>query len=208
MAPSRRTRSVDRSPSSEEAQLGSGNDEPSRELPGLAILGAVLLRLGALAFGGLGAALALLERELVERRGWISERDVSDALAFTKPLPGSTVVQVVAFLGWRLRGWPGAVVAAGCFIAPAGALMTVAAAGSAVLPDTSVVTGLLTGIHTAVVGLLAAAMWRLARSEAGTPALGATLAGGLVAGLFVNAALVVVGAGVLGALAARGVERA
>ena len=63
---------------------------------------AAFLRLGALAFGGLGAAIALIDRDLVERRGWATAEDVRAALAFTKPLPGSTVVQVVAFLGWRL----------------------------------------------------------------------------------------------------------
>ncbi len=172
--------------------------------PGLVKLGGVLGRLGAVAFGGLGPALALLQAELVERRGWLSQRDLSDALAFTKPLPGSTVVQVVAFLGWRLRGWAGAVVAALCFIAPAAVLMTVAAAGSAALPNTRAVAGLLTGVQIAVVGLLGAAMWRLARSEARTPALMLVAVAGLAVGLFVNAALVVLGAGVVGALAARG----
>lgn len=48
----------------------------------------VLLRLGAVAFGGLGPALKLLDRELVVRRGWLTSTDVRDALTYTKPLPG------------------------------------------------------------------------------------------------------------------------
>jgi chromate transport protein ChrA len=48
---------------------------------------------------------------LVERRGWLRSSDVTAALAYTKPLPGSTGVQVVAFLAWRLGGWPGAITA-------------------------------------------------------------------------------------------------
>jgi chromate transporter len=56
------------------------------------------LRIGALAFGGLGATLALIERELVGRQKIASKQDVTDALTYTKLLPGSTVVQVVAFL--------------------------------------------------------------------------------------------------------------
>jgi len=72
----------------------------------------VLLRLGAVAFGGLGPALALLDRELVRRRGWLKTTDVRDALSYTKPLPGSTVVQAVTFLGWRSKPAPGA---PGCF---------------------------------------------------------------------------------------------
>lgn len=159
------------------------------------------LRLGAVAFGGLGAALALLQRDLVERRGWLEPRDISDALAFTKPLPGSTVVQVVAFLGWRLRGWPGALAATFAFLVPATALMIVAAAGTAALPDAPWVDGALMGLQVAVIGLLAAAMWRLARSEAKGRALTLILLAGFGAGLFLNAALVVAGAGLAGMLA-------
>src|SRR5437667_6036929 len=79
--------------------------------PGLLSLGWALLCIGGVAFGGLGATLALLRRDLVERRGWLRPSDLTEALAYTKPLPGSTVVQVVTFLGWRLGNWPGAIVA-------------------------------------------------------------------------------------------------
>lgn len=95
----------------------------------------VLLRLGAVAFGGLGPTLALLDRELVVRRGWLSSTDVRDALTYTKPLPGSTVVQAMTFLGWRLAGVRGALVATAGFLLPAAALMTVAAVATAALPD-------------------------------------------------------------------------
>ena len=69
-------------------------------------LGRVFLRIGAIAFGGLGAALALVERELVDKRRWLTPADLTEALTYTKLLPGSTVVQVVAYLGYKLRGWP------------------------------------------------------------------------------------------------------
>ncbi|MGE0258422.1 MAG: chromate transporter [Alphaproteobacteria bacterium] len=55
--------------------------------PGLAILAWALLRIGAFAIGGLGATLSLLNRDLVERRRWVRSDDVSEALAYTKPLP-------------------------------------------------------------------------------------------------------------------------
>lgn len=170
---------------------------------GLAALGWRFLRLGAVAFGGLGAALALLERDLGERLGWLAPGDIAAALAYTKPLPGSTVVQVVAFLGQRLRGWRGAAVASAAFVAPSFVLMAAAAAGLAALPAAPVTDGALTGVHAAVIGLLAVTMWRLARSQARGAGLGSVLGASLVAGLFVNAAVVVVGAGALGAAATR-----
>ena len=70
-------------------------------------LGHIFLRIGATAFGGLGAALALVERELVAKRQWLTAADVTEALTYTKLLPGSTVVQVVAYLGYKLGGWSG-----------------------------------------------------------------------------------------------------
>ncbi len=167
--------------------------------PALYVIGWELLRLGAAAFGGLGATLALLQRALVDRRQWLKQSDIAEALAFTKTLPGSTGIQVVAYLGWRLRGWPGALLAAVAFIAPATAMMIAVAAGSAALPDTAWVKGALTGIQIAVVGLLAASMWRLAQSEAKSPVLIAVLLFAAVLGFFVNAVFVVVGAGLIGA---------
>jgi chromate transporter len=171
--------------------------------PGSPLLGWTFLRIGAFAFGGLGATLALLQRELVDRRGWLRSSDVTEALAYTKPLPGSTVVQVVTFLGWRMGGWPGAIVATTAFVLPALVLMTVAAAAVLALPDAPWVRGALTGLQVAVVGVLAAALWHLARSEAGSGPLLIVLLTAFAAGLFVNAALVVATAGAIGVAADR-----
>jgi len=168
------------------------------ERPDLPSLAWALLRIGAVAFGGLGATLALLNRDLVERRGWLRSTDVTQALAYTKPLPGSTGVQLVAFLGWRLGGWPGAIVATALFLLPAFAIMTVAAAAVFALPDAPIVRSALAGLQIAVVGILAAAMWRLARSEAGSVPLMIVLIAAFGIGLFVNAALVVGVAGLIG----------
>lgn len=176
----------------------------ARRNPGLPTMIWELLRLGALAFGGLGATLALLQRGLVDRREWLQQRDIGEALAFTKALPGSTGIQVVAYLGWRLRGWPGALVAAVAFIAPAAALMIAAAAASLALPEQPWVKGALAGVQVGVVGVLAAAMWRLARSEAKGPTLTAVLLASCVLGFFIHALIVVVGAGLVGAVFAAG----
>jgi chromate transporter len=166
--------------------------------PGLPSIAWALLRIGAVAFGGLGATVALLNRDLVQQRGWLRSSDVSEALAYTKPLPGSTVVQMVTFLGWRLGDWPGAIIATIMFLLPALTMMTVAAAGVFALPDAPVIRSALIGLQVAVIGLLAAAMWRLARSEAGSIPLMAVLIAAFACGLFVNAALVVAVAGGIG----------
>lgn len=175
----------------------------SQGASGLFILGWDLLKLGAVAFGGLGATLTLLQRRLVDERGWLQQSDISEGLAFTRALPGSTGIQLVAYLGWRLHGWPGALISAVAFIAPATTLMIFAAAFSLALPDHAAINGALTGLQVGVVGLLAASMWRLARSEAKGAARTAILLVSCILGFFVNAALVIAAAGLVGVLATR-----
>jgi chromate transporter len=97
-----------------------------------------------------------------------------------------------------LGGWPGAIVATVTFLLPALVIMTCAAAAMFALPDAAWVRGALTGLQVAVVGLLTAAMWRLARSEAGSLVLSFVLLAAFGLGLFINAALVVGAAGVIG----------
>ena len=163
-------------------------------------LGWLFLRIGATAFGGLGAALALVERELVTRRRGLTEADVTKALTYTKLLPGSTVIQVIAYLGYKLGGWPGSALATSAFISPSAVMMLLLVAGyvaSAALP----IFGLgVNGLTAAVVGILLATTYRLGRSNIEEPL---TLGLGLVAFLAgtllgINAALIVVGAGVIG----------
>ena len=184
------------------------NPARSQGTPDLLTLGWDLLKLGALAFGGLGVTLALLRRRLVAERGWLQESDISEGLAFTRALPGSTGIQIVAYLGWRLHGWSGAIVAAVAFIAPATVLMILAAAFSLALPDHAAINGALTGLQVAVVGLLAASMWRLARSEAKDRLSIGILLSCCVLGFLVNALVVIAAAGLVGALATKGKPRA
>jgi chromate transporter len=89
----------------------------------------IFVRIGASAFGGLGPTLALLEEELVRRRKIVSSESITDALTYTKLLPGSTAVQVVGFLGLRMGGWPGSVVCTLSFLAPSVLAMLVLAYG-------------------------------------------------------------------------------
>lgn len=181
-------------------------DAPAK--PGLAVLGWELLKLGAVAFGGMGSTLALLQRRLADEHGWVQHSDISEGLAVTRALPGSTGIQLVAYLGHRLRGWPGAFVATVTYIAPATLLMIMAAAFSLALPDHPAIERALTGLQVGVVGLLAASMWRLARSEAKERSRIAVLLVCAVLGFFVNAVLVIALAGAVGVLSAKEEARA
>lgn len=135
---------------------------PPRETS-LLRLGWTFLKIGTFGFGGLAANLALIERELADRQRVISREEILEGLTYTKLLPGSTGVQVVSYLGWRLRGWPGALVGATAFVTPAAVAMLAIAVlygRFARLPSVSLA---LHGMAAAVLGLLVLAVWRLAR---------------------------------------------
>jgi chromate transporter len=172
----------------------------SRPPPRLTALGWELLKLGAVAFGGLGSTLALLQRRLGDERGWVDQAVISEGLAFTRALPGSTGIQLVAYLSHRLCGWSGTLVGTIAYIAPATLLMILAAAFALALPDHPAVDRAITGLQIGVVGLLAASMWRLARSEAKDAWRLGVLLVCTVLGFFVNAVLVIVLAGSVGIL--------
>jgi chromate transporter len=165
------------------------------------------IRIGVAAFGGLGVTLSLIERYLVVDRRVLAAQDVTESLTYTKFLPGSTGVQVVGYLGYRLGGWTGAALATSAFLLPAFLLMLVLAILyeeiTVLLADTA--TPALRGLTAAVAGILVATIYRLAK-----PAI-TTVPGGVVAVaacavgvvLRVNPAWIVLAAGMLGILMPR-----
>lgn len=191
-------------PQEVEAMTTQATEQPNPGRPELTIslIGWVFLKIGMTAFGGLGAALALLERELVDRRGVLTKEQLTEALTFTKLLPGSTVVQVVSYVGYRLGGWPGSALATAAFVLPSAVFMTLLAVLYVAVHDIPVVGAALKGLAAAVVGLLVATTFRLGQSNAGQLwtllIAGAAFAVAVYFG--VNAAVIVVVAGLLGLL--------
>lgn len=176
--------------------------QPATALP-LIRLGWVFLKIGTKAFGGLGAALALIERELVDRRGVLTKEQVTEALTYTKLLPGSTVVQVVSYLGFKLGGWPGSALATIAFVLPSAAAMTLLAVLYVSVSDLPGIAPTIKGLAAAVVGILLATTIRLGQANIKnllTLALaGAAFVSAVVFGI--NAAVIVVVAGLVGLLA-------
>jgi len=168
-------------------------------------LGGVFLYVGALSFGGLGATLALIERSLVTRLGVLTPADLTAALTHTKLLPGSTVVQVVAYLAWRLHGWPGSAVATAAFVLPSALAMVALGVGYAYADTIPGFAAIRRGVLAVVIALLLGTMARLAKSNLKGP-LARLLAGvafAVVVALPSASPWVVVGAGLLGLIVYR-----
>src|ERR671919_676259 len=82
-------------------------------------LAVLFLRLGVTAFGGPAAHIAMMEEEVVRRRGWLSSEEFLDLLGATNLIPGPNSTEMAIHIGHRRAGFPGLVVAGSCFILPA-----------------------------------------------------------------------------------------
>jgi chromate transporter len=169
-----------------------------RESP-LGELFRLFLRLGLTAFGGPAAHIGLMEREAVQRRGWMTRAHFLDLVGACNLLPGPSSTQMAMTLGYSRAGWAGLTVAGACFILPA-SLATLALAWAYVrfgsLPQAQ---GLLYGAKPIMVAIIAQAIWNLGRTAfrgirlalaglacfaavlAGAPAILVLLASGVVA---------------------------
>jgi chromate transporter len=146
----------------------------------------LFLKLGAIAFGGPAAHIALMHQEVVSRRRWVSEQQFLDLVGATNLIPGPSSTELAIYLGFRRAGWRGLVAAGACFIAPAFAIVL----GLAVLYDrygtTPVATDLLYGVTPVVVAIIAQALvllGRMAVTGVGLAAVGLAALGGYLAGL-------------------------
>ena len=167
----------------------------------------VFFRVGATGFGDTGPLLAFVERDLVENRGVLTRDDIAEALTYTRLLPCSTVVQIVAYLAYKLTGWPGSAVATLAYILPSAVVMAVLAAGYLAATGLPAIGPAVTGLTAAVVGVLLATTYRIGKRaiDVKQPATIAIAVLAFVAGaLFgLNVALVAVAAGLVGVLLLR-----
>ncbi len=129
----------------------------------------LFLKLGTTAFGGPAAHIAMLEREVVERRGWLSEAEFLDHLGASNLIPGPTSTELVIHVGRLRGGWPGLLVAGACFILPAAVMVGVLAWAYVRYGKMPAVSGLLYGVKPVVIAVILQALWKLGRSAVKSP---------------------------------------
>src|SRR6476659_7694530 len=86
--------------------------------PPLAAFLLYFLRLGTVGFGGPIALTGYMQRDLVERRGWITPQDYKEGLALAQLAPGPLAAQLAMYLGWVRHGVLGATLVSFAFIMP------------------------------------------------------------------------------------------
>jgi chromate transporter len=144
------------------------------------------LKLGCISFGGPAGQVAIMHDELVERRGWISESRFLHALAFCFALPGPEAQQLATYIGWRLHGIRGALIAGSLFVLPSFVVLCALSFAYVEFGDVPEVAGVIRGLGGAVVGLVVAAVFRVGSRVTRTPiTIGLATAAfvGLIAGV-------------------------
>ncbi len=156
-------------------------------------------KLGTIGFGGGVGMLALIRAEVVERRRWIDDRQLSVGVAMGQMLPGPFVSNYAEYIGYELHGLRGMVTAAVALLAPCILLMVGLSALYFRYGSVPLVTKLFAGVQPVVVGILAWATWNIGRANVRNWKAAAIGAVAAVALLFKgDVLLVVLGCGVLG----------
>ena len=130
--------------------------------PSLTEIFRVFGRIGLLSFGGPAAQMALMHRELVEERPWLSEDDYLRALSFCMLLPGPEAMQLATYSGWRLRGVLGGVLAGLLFVLPGALVIMGLAMAYGSWGSLPVTQSAFLGVKAAVVIVVASALFKLA----------------------------------------------
>ena len=121
-------------------------------------------KVGVCTFGGGYAMLPILQREVVERKGWCSEEDLTDYFAIGQCTPGVIAVNTATFIGCRRKGIPGGILATLGVVFPSLCIITAIAACLSNFADIPVVQHALSGVNAAVVALITASVLKLAKS--------------------------------------------
>ena len=115
-------------------------------------------------FGGGYAMLPILQREVVEKKGWATEEELSDYFAVGQCTPGIIAVNTATFIGYKEAGIPGGILATLGVVFPSLIIITLIAAFLSNFADIPVVRHALAGVNAAVVALIAASVIKLGRS--------------------------------------------
>ena len=163
------------------------------------------LRLGLVSFGGPAGQIGLLQRELVDRRRWLSERRYLHALNYCMLLPGPEATQLATYLGWLMHGVPGALIAGGLFLAPSVLVLIALATVYALWGQLPLLASVFALLKPAVLAIVIVAAWRVGRRTLHTPLLQALALAAFVALVLMQLPypLVVAVAALIGASAGR-----
>ena len=126
-------------------------------------------QLGFISFGGPAGQIAIMHRELVERRRWVSEKRFLHALNFCMLLPGPEAQQLATYLGWLMHRTRGGVAAGALFVLPSLVLLIALSWIYMAYGQQPLIAGIFYGIKPAVAAIVLHALHRIAGKSLGNP---------------------------------------
>jgi chromate transporter len=120
------------------------------------------LKLGFISFGGPAGQIAIMQRELVDERRWISQARFNHALNYCMLLPGPEAQQLATYIGWLMHRMPGALVAGGLFVLPSLFILIGLSWVYVAYGQVPQVASVLWGVQCAVAAIVVQALWRVA----------------------------------------------
>src|SRR4028118_186483 len=139
------------------------------------------VKLGFINFGGPAGQIAIMHRELVERKRWVSEGQYLRTLNFCMLLPGPEAQQVATHIGWRLHGTLGGIVAGSFFVIPSIFVLLLLSWLAVAHSDVPAIRGPLYGVPPVVMARVVEAVMRIGKRALGPPALWAFAVAAFVA---------------------------
>lgn len=162
-------------------------------------------KLGLISFGGPAGQIAIMHRDLVEKKKWISESHFLHALNFCMLLPGPEAQQLAIYLGWRLHGWKGGVAAGALFVIPSAIILFCLSWLYMAGGHLPWLAGIFYGLLPAVIAVILSAVLRIGGKTLRSPSLWAIAALSFI-GIYVfniSFVLIIFGAALLGLLGHR-----
>ncbi len=123
----------------------------------------VWAKIGILSFGGPAAQIAMMHREVVDDRKWLTEKQFLNALSFCMLLPGPEAMQLATYTGWRINGTIGGLIAGLLFVIPGAIVILALATLYATLGNVPIFAALFLGIKATVVVIVIEALLRIAK---------------------------------------------
>lgn len=158
------------------------------------------LKLGFISFGGPAGQIAIMHRELVERRRWLSEDRFLHALNYCMLLPGPEAQQLATYIGWLMHRTWGGIVAGAFFVIPSIFVLLALSYTYAAYGNVPAVAGVLSGFKPVVVAIVVEAVLKIGGRALKRRAHGVIAAAAFVAIYFLHVPfpLIVLSAGLIG----------
>lgn len=168
-------------------------------------LAGLFLKLGTTAFGGPAVHIAMMEHEVVRRRGWLTSAEFLDYVGATNLIPGPNSTELAIHIGYARAGWRGLLIAGTCFILPATLIVTAVAWAYVRFGTLPSAAALLYGVKPVVIAIVLQALVALGTSAVKSRTVGIIGVAALLAAIAgVHELLILLGTGIVaGVIGAR-----